>query len=167
VTRLSLSPRVPPRTGGFTLLELLVTAVLLVLVASVAMTAVGDRGEQDLDMGEIQVRDALGHARALARSARSPHAVVFDVARDRFAIIDETGSATADLLTRRDAVVDFARPNQPRTVEITSAEFGATGSAAIFDAQGVPLTGGTIVLQSGRHMRTLTLDAATGDLSGS
>lgn len=152
----------PPRgSPGFTLLELLVVVVVLIFMAGIGSLAAGDQGGQAVQLGAVQVTDALERAATLARSQRRPHGVAFDVANDRFAIVDEDGAPAVDPLTRKGYIVAFDRPNQP-PVDLVSAAFGTAGSAALFDAQGVPLTGGQVRLQSGATTLTLTLDAATG-----
>ena len=48
---------------------------------------------------------------------------------------------------------------------VTAADFGTAGTAALFDSQGVPVTGGQLTLASRGRTRTLLLDAATGAIS--
>ncbi|HZL99324.1 MAG TPA: hypothetical protein VFD43_03640, partial [Planctomycetota bacterium] len=146
-------------------LELLVVVAILGILSGIAGVASGVSGEQQLDMAELQIRDALAWAQAQARSNRSAAAVVFDAGQDRFALVDADGAALSDPVTQSAYVVSFRRPNQPRLVDLLDAAFGAAGRAAIFDAQGLPLTGGTITLQALGTTRTLTLDPATGALS--
>lgn len=152
-------------SAGFTLVELLVVVFIMALIAGVAVASSGNGAEIALEMAEIQVRDALGRAQALARSNRAPYGVVFDVETDRFAIVDEHGVLAVDPLTRGDYIIDFVKPNQPKLVDIDSADFGAAGNAAIFDGQGVPLAGGTVTLKLRNSVRTLSLDAATGQVT--
>jgi len=153
--------------SGFTLFELLVVLAIMAIMAFVAMPASGASYDQRLDLVEMQITDAIGRAQALARSTRLPFGVVFDTHNERFAVVDSTGVAVTDPLTRSDYIVGFDRPDQPKGIDVFTAAFGANGLAAIFDGQGLPVTGGTVVVRCHDSSRTLTLDQATGQLSSS
>jgi type II secretion system protein H len=155
------------RPSGFTLIELLVVLAIMGVMALIAVPASGAGYDQRLDLVEMQVTDALGRAQALARSTREPHGVVFDTLGERFAVVDGNGVAVTDPLTRSSYIVDFDRPDQPQGIDVSSASFGANGVAAIFDGQGLPVNGGTVVVHCHGSTRTLTLDQATGQVSGS
>jgi len=151
--------------AGFTLVELVVVIFILGLLAAIAVPSASGGYEARLDVVELQVRDALSRAAALARSTRSTHGVVFDVPGDRFALVDGTGTPVTDPLTHRDYIVDFQRPDQPQGIDVFSAAFGSEGAAAIFDGQGLPIDDGTLVLRCRTASRTLLLDKATGELT--
>jgi type II secretion system protein H len=153
--------------SGFTLLELLVVLAILAIMAVIAMPASGASYDQRLDLVEMQITDAIGRAQALARSTHLPFGVVFDTSGERFAVVDSTGVAVTDPLTRSDYIVGFERPDQPKGIDVFSAAFGANGAAAIFDGQGLPVNGGTVVVRCHGSTRTLTLDQATGQLASS
>lgn len=150
---------------GFTLVELMVVVVILGILAGVVSSTTGSGGEQALEMCEIQVRDAIGRAQALARSNRQAFGVVFDLDTDRFAIVDENGTLAVDPLTRRGYVVEFGQPNQPALIDVQAADFGATGTAIVFDPQGLPIAGGTVTLARRAITKQLAVDAATGEIT--
>jgi prepilin-type N-terminal cleavage/methylation domain-containing protein len=153
--------------SGFTLIELLVVVAIMGIMALVALPAAGTGYSSRLDTVEMEVRDALSRASSLARSTRETYGVVFDVATDRFAVVDHAGVAVSDPLTHGAYIVSFNRPDQPRGIDFTRVDFGTNGAAAIFDGQGLPVLAGTIKFQCKSLARTLTLDAATGKVASS
>ena len=125
----------------------------------------GDGAGFHLDMAEIQLRDACEWARRLAASQRRAHGVVFDVANERFAVVQEDGEEAVDPLTRKEYIVSFLGPNQSQGVDLLTADFGSTGSVAVFDANGIPYEGGTVQLKYQNTTRVLAIDPVTGKLA--
>ena len=155
------------RAGGYTLIELLIVVAILAIIGSISMLSGGTGDAQALELTEVQVRDAVQWAQAVARSTRTPHGVNFDTTDDRLAVVTTSGQPIEDPLTKAEYIIEFTRPNQPTRIEITSADFGASGATLLFDAQGVPLTGGTVVIERGSLSTTLTVNAATGRVTSS
>jgi prepilin-type N-terminal cleavage/methylation domain-containing protein len=154
------------RQRGVTLVELLVVTLILALLASVAAVPSSvDSATADLDLAELQVRDAFSTAQTLAYSLVVPHGVVFDPATERFAVVAQDGQPARDPLTHGAYEIDFRHIEQPRGVTIESADFGSTGTAGILDGEGVPVAGGSVTLAKGSATRTLVLDPATGKLA--
>ncbi len=148
---------------GFTMVELLVVAMIVAVLAGVAIIPASvDSPEAALDLAELQVQDAFAMARTMAYSLGVPHGVVFDPATERFAVVSQDGQAVQDPLTHGDYEIDFRHIEQPRGVSVLSASFGVTGAAGIMDGQGVPVAGGSVTLAKGGVTRTLVLDPATG-----
>ena len=158
-------PTLPGRHGahrGLTLIEVLVVVGVMALLSSMAMVSSGEGDEYALDMAASQIIDTVDRARTLAGSSRLAHGVVFDVEGDRFALVDENGEPVNDALTKRPYVRDFISPGQPRGVDLSVAVFGSAVTTALFDSDGVPVSGGALILVRGKASRTLSLDAATG-----
>ena len=150
--------------AGFTLVELLAVIAILGILAVAAIPTSGSGAGFQLDLAEVQLRDACEWAGRLAASQRRPHGIVFDVATERFAVVQEDGEEAVDPLTKKEYIVSFLGPNQARGIDLLEADFGSTGSVAIFDAHGIPHEGGTLELECRGTQRVLAMDPATGDL---
>ncbi len=162
-----MSTRTDKQQRGFTLLELLVVVMILALFASVAGVTASDTSAMRLDGAELQVRDGLELAQAMALANRRMFGVAFEVGGGRFAIVGADGNPIVDPLTQRDYIVDYDRPGPLSGVLIRGVNFGATRNTVVFDAQGVPITGGTVTISHDKLSRTLMLDAGTGRIGGS
>lgn len=150
--------------AGVTLVELLLVVLILGLIGSMSALSAPATATHHLELVETQVRDAVDQARALARSQRLAHGVVFDTVAERFAVVDESGTPAVHPLTKGPYEVTFGGPGQLSGIDVASVDFGSAGTAALFDGQGDPLVGGTIVLRKQGAAITLALDAATGEL---
>lgn len=151
--------------AGFTLIELLVVVAILGILSTGAIMTSGSGDDVALDQLEIRIGDALQRASTLARSQRLHHGVVFDVSRNRFGIVDESGNPAVHPITRGNYVIELDAPDMPTNLEITAVNFGDTGPAAIFDGQGVLLTGGSFTVERNSTSRTYLVDEATGSLA--
>ncbi len=153
------------RERGFTLTELLVTVLVLAVLTAVAgVPAAADGDAAALDLAQVQLEDAFRVAQTMSFSLGEPIGVVFDTEVERFAVVRQDGSPVADPLTHGDYLVEFRSPEQPKRVDIVSADFGTTLTAGVFDGSGVPVEGGTVTLLQNGLARTLVLDPATGRL---
>ena len=152
---------------GFTLTELLLVTAVIGVLGSSAMSAFAESPDHRLDMIERELSDAVDYARALARSDREAHGVVFDVATERVAVVDEAGAVVEDPLARRDYLLDFSGPQYPQGLDLTSADFGDTGAAIVVEPDGTAFSSGSVVLTFRGATRTLRVDLATATLRSS
>ncbi len=58
--------------------------------------------------------------------------------------------------------MELGQGNLESAVDVAEAAFGRGGRVAIFDARGLPLSGGHVRLVSGQEVRVLHLDPTTG-----
>lgn len=166
-----MSARVPGserrRAAGFTLVELLIVVVVIALLATAAVPSVRQGPADRLDLVERQLVNAVSYARYLAESTGQTHALVVDLVNDGFAVIDGSGEPVVDPLTKRGYVIMFDGPGQPRDIDFTAVDFGASGRAAIFGPDGLPDDAGSITVECRREVRTLLLNGSTGNLTRS
>jgi len=102
------------------------------------------------------VRD-LTTARERARAQGANQSVTFTVASDTYTVMGMSGLDGSANYTVRVS-------GEPYNTTMVSAVFGGQGSV-VFDGYGVPVSGGTVVLESGGYTKTVTVDAETGRAS--
>ncbi|MCB9896714.1 MAG: hypothetical protein H6825_01795 [Planctomycetes bacterium] len=144
------------RRRGLSHVETLVLCVALLLVGTAAVIASRDDG-RPLQVAVLRTCELVSRARDLAADFRTPQFVVFDPARERIGVVDQDGAAVIDPITRNALLVELANPGRP-AVDLVSADFGVTDASVAFDAHGLPLTAGRIVLAHGDERVVLVLD---------
>ena len=132
---------------GFTLLELLVTLLVLALALGVTMPAIGRGVEAIRARADVARFSAmLRHAREQAITTRRAHAVVVDPAGHRLLLVVGDDEVRETRALRPDLTVE---PNPPNAYRVT------------FQPHGVS-SGGNFRLVTGGLRYRVTVDALTG-----
>lgn len=174
------------KTRGFTMLELLVVMVLLVLLSSLVMIAMGSSLEDGRLQSAARICLArINYARSYAVSHRTSTAVLLDSTRHGILVMveepaqDATSQPTWRLLTTpagrfisfpSDVTVAAEASSTSDTVSAIPADMAAaTDTTDLMDAQitftldGQASTGAQFLLTNTRgHQRLLVVDALTG-----
>lgn len=143
---------------AFTLLEIVLVLAIMGVIAGIATpryAAAVSRFQVNTAVRRL-VRD-LTTARERARSRGASQSVTFTIASDTYRIAGLQG-----LDGSANYVVNVA--GQPYNASLVSANFSGAASV-VFDGYGVPNSGGTVVLDSGGYVRTVTVDPQTGRAS--
>jgi type II secretion system protein H len=178
------------RGNGFTLIELLVVIAVLGLAAAIAKPLLGASVDSArLSAAAAEVASALDYARFEAASGGRPCRVTVDAAADTVAVeqlrcaVDFADPALAEVTRSQAEVQSFVEMWHPVRrgfryrvdlggegrlggVDVTAASFGA-GASVVFDAGGAPSDGGSVVLERGGRIVTVTLDGLTGKVTRS
>jgi prepilin-type N-terminal cleavage/methylation domain-containing protein len=168
-------------SAGYTLIEILVVVTILGIAGALVIPAMGQTGIIKIQGAVRQVVSDLTFAQADAVAFQERRAVVFDVARSSYAVVQVPGNTidvAANILydpTRPAGryEIDF-RDERYGDARITNVDFGSGSTALIFDGLGGPVEsaasnnpspGGTIRLQGAGNAFIISVEAFTGRIT--
>ncbi len=146
---------------GLTLVELLLVLIVIAVLASAAISLLSS-GQKQLAVEEAAQRlvTDLSYAQAEATAHRSERRVVFDENAESYSVY-----AGATLLwhpvSKRPFTVDLDSYFPGAGLDLDTADFGGSDTLR-FDAHGVPVAGGQIVLTGPGARWTVRVAAETG-----
>lgn len=144
---------------GVTLVELVMVVVILAIMAAVAVPRVARSvSGHRIDAAALRIVGDLRLAQQRARQISASQTVSFDVNSGSYSL---TGMAGLD---RPAGTYTVRLVDPPYEVQLLSANFGGD-ALLVFDGWGVPDSGGTVVLQGGDCLKTITVAAGSGKVS--
>ncbi|MEM8738725.1 MAG: GspH/FimT family pseudopilin [Planctomycetota bacterium] len=151
-------PAPPRRTApGFSLVELILTALIVGLVAAIALPRYADAlALHHADAAARRVVADLEYARAHALATSQTVEVAFDLDLDTLTV---PGLAALDA-PRQDHTTRLA--DEPYRADLTQADFNQAPTVS-FNGYGRPSSGGEVHLRVGSRTRTVRLDAHSGE----
>jgi len=162
------------RRTGFTLVEMLMVLVILVIAAAIVIPSIGTAGDSQAASAVRVLQSDLDLARSLALTTQQPYAVVFSDDLRSYKVVANYAGAGGDYATVT-AIDDPVSSKKRR--DVTLSAMNKMGSAAVsnlslggktyvkFLSQGDPEAGGTITVTAGRTAWTITIQPLTGMLS--
>ena len=150
---------------GFTLVELLVTVVVMSVLAVVAIPSSSVNNKRKLDMIQLQLQDAIDHAWSLAYHTGEKMSVHVYVPGQWFAVVNELGVPQDDPLTHRIYAVRLNSPGQEQDVAITYCKNPLDRSLVMFNNKGHLVYPVDIRISANGVERWLEINTATGELA--
>jgi type II secretory pathway pseudopilin PulG len=152
------------RERGHTLIELLIVAAVLMILAGIVIPSGTVSDDRKLDTLQLQIQDAMDHAQALAYHTGSVHGVRFSTTGQWFAVVNEVGIPIDDPLSHGDYVVKLNSPGQPGGIRLDYGIFG-TRPIAVFNEKGVLEESGQVNIGTTKAVRWLFANTATAKLT--
>lgn len=149
---------------GFTVMEMVVSTLVLAILMAIAIPSGEMTDERKLDMLQIQIQDALDYAQDLSYRTGSKHAAIFSIQYQYIAVVNEQVVPMEDPLTRRPYIIRLDFPDQPSGIRIDSAVFDQRPMAP-FDEKGVLTVPGTIRISADDSQRWFEINTATAELT--
>ncbi|MHC4844835.1 MAG: prepilin-type N-terminal cleavage/methylation domain-containing protein [Planctomycetota bacterium] len=150
--------------AGHTVIELLVVVAVLMFLAGIVIPSGTVSDDRKLDTLQLQLQDAMDHAKSLAYHSGSVHGVRVDATGNWFAVVNEVGIPIDDPLSHGDYVIRLDSPGQPNGIKLDYANFG-TRPVAVFNEKGVLEEGGQINISTKSSVRWLFANTATAKLA--
>ncbi len=165
------------RNQGFTLIELVMTMLLLGTLSIVAIPYILNLSAAKAKAAAHKLVSDLSYARQLARSRNTIHGVSFDATANTYTVfsfdpITSTETPVTNPLTRQQMIIDFAQEHGLIGVDIQAPSFGGTTKVR-FPPMGIPQSGdGTVLATAGSvqlsysgESRTVFIQPNTGEVS--
>lgn len=165
------------RRRGFTLLEMLVTVVVMGIAGALLIPAMGETGILRIQGALRMLVSDMTFIQSDAVAFQERRAIVFDVANNAYTLISVPGN---ELDLEDNTLYDPSRPGGRYAVSLNDPRFGGTrmtdanfdnNAFLIFDALGGPVSdpgtnaasnGGTIRVSGMNQNFRITVDAFTG-----
>src|SRR5512146_2074601 len=154
---------------AFTLVEILVVVVVLALAMWAAVPMFSGAAAVQVQSAANMVATDLEYARSMAISRQQQYGVLFDPGTDMYSVVDQNGVVISHPIKQGfPYTIDFRSDSRLSKVDLADANFD--GNTQIkFDylgsplkSDGSPLNSGTITLQGGTSMMTITVEPVTG-----
>ena len=168
MTKLPKNKNLKAAGKAFTLLELVLVMVIIVIAAVLAVPMMGSAADIQVRSAANMVASDLEYAKSMAISRQQNHSVVFDTANESYEIRNASGTVIAHPLKGGSFVVNLQTDSRISRVDIASADFDSQ-STVTFDYLGSPYNGsgtalnsGQITLQAQDFTMTINVEPMTG-----
>ncbi|MBI4126796.1 MAG: prepilin-type N-terminal cleavage/methylation domain-containing protein [Deltaproteobacteria bacterium] len=153
------------KNQGFTLVELVLTIVLVSILSVVAVSQFS-LDTTRLDLAEDKLVGDIQYAKRLAMTKGITHGIFFEPAFERYTVFEGTvATPLPDPADRsQNFIIDYTTESSFEGVTMTSANFSGS-STLTFNGEGAPVDAGNVVIAFGAQSRTMTVTPNTGKVT--
>jgi Tfp pilus assembly protein FimT len=162
----------PPLRAAFTLVEILIVVLVLMIAAAIVIPNIGSADDSQAVSAAAILQSDLEVARSMAMTTQVPHSVVFSPDRQSYKVVaNYTGVAYASAVAINQPVLK-GQPYEVRLnglngmdrISVTSIAFGGQPYVT-FQSLGDPTAAGSVVLNAGNIIMTVSVESMTGIVS--
>ncbi|MCX5656306.1 MAG: hypothetical protein NTY65_16845 [Planctomycetota bacterium] len=163
----------PPLRAAFTLVEILIVVLVLMIAAAIVIPNIGSADDSQAIAAAAILQSDLEVARSMAMTTQVPHSVVFSLDRQSYKVVaNYTGVAYTAAVAINHPVLNKLYEvrlnglNGMGLVSVTSVAFGVPPQQYVtFQSLGDPVAAGSVVLRAGNIIMTVSVEAMTGIVS--
>ncbi len=161
------------RVTAFTMVEIIVVMVILIIAAMLAVPMVSSAADMQLQTAANAITADLEYAKNLAITRQQSYSVVFSPGTNSYEIHDSSGVIAHPQISGRNFVVSFEDEKRLNRVSIITADFDSVQTIS-FDYLGSPYSGlgtatplniGVITLQADANTTIVNIEPVTGYLT--
>ena len=156
------------KSGGFTVVELLIVVVIIAIAALLAVPMITSAAGIQVRSAANMVAADLEYAKSMAISRGQDFSVVFDATAESYQIFEDQSGTLVPIehpvKKGFDYVISFQNDSRLDKVDIADVDFNSTGRVT-FDCLGSPDSGGIITLQAGETIMRISVEPVTGFIS--
>ena len=147
--------------GGFSLTELLVTTMILIIAMAIVVPLLGSSSYSVSRAGARRLASDMQYAQDYAISSQKDVTVSFDLADESYSLSNESG-VLIHPISNNAYEISFSSISELANLDIVST---AGGGSVTFDTGGVPDVGETITLRAADSLFYVKVSAVTGTVS--
>jgi len=156
---------------GFTMVEILIVAVVIAIAAVMIVPLVSSAAGMQIRSAANMIAADLEYTKSMAISTQQVYSMVFDESADSYQIEDPNGVIDHPVKKGFKYIVSFSTDGRLDKVDITGVNFDSTlcvkfdylGSP--YNCNGAPLGSGVVTLQAAETTATVTVEPVTGFIS--
>jgi len=151
----------PTSARGFSLVEVLIMAMVLIIASAVVVPYLGSTNYSVARAGARRLASDLQYAQDAAIAGQMDITVTFDIDEESYWLTNESG-ALIHPITNSAYKTEFGLDDKLSQLDIVSS---SGGGSLTFDPSGAPDSGQTVVLRSGDSTFFVAVNANTGTVS--
>ncbi|AQT68900.1 hypothetical protein STSP2_02077 [Anaerohalosphaera lusitana] len=156
------------RSGGFTLMEILMVVVIISVAAVIAVPMMGSAATSQIkSAGNVLAAD-IEYAKSMAISRQKNYSIVFDAASESYSIEDDSGNTITHPVRGGNYTTQLSSGSDLDRVSISTANFDDTQTLTFnylgspFNGDGTALNSGQVVLSADELTMTISVEPVTG-----
>ena len=158
--------------GGFSLVELIIIAAILMVAAMIAVPMISSAESFQIRSAANMIAADLEYAKQMAIGRGGMYSVVFKQADESYEIINQSGDVIAHpIKVGQSYSVNLKADSRTDKVDIVNVDFGSTQTIKFdclgspYDGTDKPLNSGDIILEAGDDEMTVSVEPVTGHIS--